>query len=422
MNNIIAASRLAEILAMTANIPHEEAEKFVREYFGEAFNILASGEDLELKGIGTFSLTGNPDSPVIFTVDRGLEQEVNAPFDAFTPFDLGDDELPADTPPSPPAPPVVPTEVTEEETVSVSEEPPVPPAAPVVEAPVVDGKMPPAPPQTTADVVVEELPPVVPAGIPADEQPPVYDGTTVEPAEADADIPPAPVESDEENEADSRYDSGCDSEGDSDEEAVPPYEGPVHHHHHHRHQDYHRPTPRKTNWTWTVFALVVGLIIGFAVGFFFHQTFVLNINGRQIYTTEENGKLEYIDTVDEEEDAIPEAPASATAEEAPAEAAAQAPAAAAEDTKHPSAAPVYDTVTSTTFLTTLARKHYGTMEYWVYIYEANPGLGNPNTIKPGTRVVIPDKSELPLTGNRETDIAQAKKKSAAIYARYAHKK
>lgn len=51
--------------------------------------------------------------------------------------------------------------------------------------------------------------------------------------------------------------------------------------------------------------------------------------------------------------------------------------------------PVYDTVTPRRFLATMARNHYGERNYWVFIYAANPKLGNPNHISPGTRVVIP---------------------------------
>lgn len=56
--------------------------------------------------------------------------------------------------------------------------------------------------------------------------------------------------------------------------------------------------------------------------------------------------------------------------------------------------PVYDTVSSTRFLTTIARDHYGRKDFWVFIYEANADkLRHPNRIRPGTRVLIPDLGE-----------------------------
>ena len=62
---------------------------------------------------------------------------------------------------------------------------------------------------------------------------------------------------------------------------------------------------------------------------------------------------------------------------------------AVEDAAEPAAevktpAIVKDTVSRNHFLASMARRHYGHMEYWVYIYEANPGLGHPDRIKPGT--------------------------------------
>lgn len=77
----------------------------------------------------------------------------------------------------------------------------------------------------------------------------------------------------------------------------------------------------------------------------------------------------------------------------------------------------YDKVGTTTFLTTLARRYYGQMEYWVYIYDAND-LGHPNRIKPETSVRIPYPEELPLTGDKERDIQTARKHADEIYARY----
>ncbi|MCM1066062.1 MAG: hypothetical protein NC418_00630 [Muribaculaceae bacterium] len=55
--------------------------------------------------------------------------------------------------------------------------------------------------------------------------------------------------------------------------------------------------------------------------------------------------------------------------------------------------PKYDTVTSSRYLATMAREYYGKGIYWVFIYQANTDiLDNPNKIKPGTRVKIPEKS------------------------------
>lgn len=51
----------------------------------------------------------------------------------------------------------------------------------------------------------------------------------------------------------------------------------------------------------------------------------------------------------------------------------------------------YDTVSTNRFLATMAREHYGVMEFWIYIFEENKDIlpSNPNRITPGTRVLIP---------------------------------
>lgn len=80
---------------------------------------------------------------------------------------------------------------------------------------------------------------------------------------------------------------------------------------------------------------------------------------------------------------------------------------------------VYDYVSTTRYLTTIARQHYGNQYLWPYIYEENKEiLGHPNAIKPGTRVVVPDLKKYGVDPHNKKDIEDAKKKGAAIYARY----
>lgn len=70
--------------------------------------------------------------------------------------------------------------------------------------------------------------------------------------------------------------------------------------------------------------------------------------------------------------------------------------------------PVYDTVDIS--LIKLAKKHYGESSYWVFIYEANSDkIPNPNRIRPGQKVLIPDQSTFPGSTKAETvKIAKAK--------------
>lgn len=81
--------------------------------------------------------------------------------------------------------------------------------------------------------------------------------------------------------------------------------------------------------------------------------------------------------------------------------------------------PVYDTVSTTRYLTTIAREHYGNFNFWPYIYEENAAiLGHPDRITPGTKVVVPDLSKYGVDVNNPDDIKTAKQKAAEIYSRY----
>lgn len=89
------------------------------------------------------------------------------------------------------------------------------------------------------------------------------------------------------------------------------------------------------------------------------------------------------------------------------------------DPEPPKEEKVYDTITTTRYLTTMAKVHYGNFHLWPYIYEENKAfLGHPDRIKPGTRVVIPDLKKYGVDPTNPDDIAKAKKKGVEIYSRY----
>lgn len=85
----------------------------------------------------------------------------------------------------------------------------------------------------------------------------------------------------------------------------------------------------------------------------------------------------------------------------------------------PSDQKVYDTISTTRYLTTMAKHHYGNYHLWPYIYEENKAfLGHPDRIRPGTRVVIPKLSKYGIDPTSKADIEKAKQKGVEIYARY----
>lgn len=83
---------------------------------------------------------------------------------------------------------------------------------------------------------------------------------------------------------------------------------------------------------------------------------------------------------------------------------------------------ITDKITKNRFLTTMAREHYGNLNFWVYIYEENiSNLGHPDKITPGTIVVIPPKSKYNIDPLNEDAINIAKLKSKEIYNKFRKK-
>lgn len=85
----------------------------------------------------------------------------------------------------------------------------------------------------------------------------------------------------------------------------------------------------------------------------------------------------------------------------------------------PSDKKVYDTITKTRYLTTMAKDHYGNYHLWPYIYKENEKiLGHPDRIRPGTKVVVPPLSKYGVNPDNKADIDKAKKLGNEIYSRY----
>lgn len=80
---------------------------------------------------------------------------------------------------------------------------------------------------------------------------------------------------------------------------------------------------------------------------------------------------------------------------------------------------VKDTITSKNVLTRMARRHYGNGHFWVYIYEENRSIiDNPNNVRPGTVVVIPDAEKYGIDKDDKESVARAKKKEGEIQSKY----
>lgn len=362
MNRIIAASALADLLASAAGTDRRQAETFIREYFATIHKTLASGDDVHIKGLGSFILTADDSAPIRFEPSADMMSVVNAPFEMFEPMPLNPGDVVETIPVTPPSSPC----------------PPEPPVTPPAESPATDTPDEPTPPPFS-----EPQP-----------QP--------QPGPVSTFIPPS-------NPIDYGYDPEEDETSDSPDGGF----------------------ARRHPWILASIALIIGLGIGLFAGLYFG----LKTLSHKLQIIHDEEYTDLIDSIEDDDDydtiiivedtinLYPDTKDVSAAEESDTSA-----------VTLPQAIPdspraeistddaSYDTVSRTVFLTTLARRHYGQMEYWVYIYDANPDLGNPNSIEPGTRVLIPNKASLPLTGNNEADIAAAKKRSAEIYANYPSRK
>ena len=80
---------------------------------------------------------------------------------------------------------------------------------------------------------------------------------------------------------------------------------------------------------------------------------------------------------------------------------------------------VTDLVTDKIVLVTLAKKHYGSPWFWVYIFEENQDIiTNPNNIKPGTRVVIPPREKYGINPKDPASIRKAQLLSSKYLKEY----
>ena len=108
MNDKITFPRLSAMLADRSGRSKRFSEDFLREFFALISEMLETGESVKVRGLGTFRLsrveprmsvdvtTGQPmeiagHSKVVFVPAKELADAVNAPFEAFTAIEIGDD-------------------------------------------------------------------------------------------------------------------------------------------------------------------------------------------------------------------------------------------------------------------------------------------------------------------------------------------
>lgn len=425
MENKIALGSLAASLSHTTGKSKKLCEDFLREFFKLASETLETGEPLRIKGFGTFKVTEVESresvnvntgerqeiashKKVVFTPAKELATAINAPFRDFESVEI-DDEMPDDY-----LMEEWPQEESETE-IEIQEESPEDYEI-NYEAYTLNEEN-----QTTDEeseenvqkekYVVEEEPDETENGDENLVETGIIEAGSTEEAEDDEvtyeayklmeeeenlpDIPGetenTPTETFVATEAPEEIMSPTDmaAEGKEDKEV---YENIEEEEQPKEREDFESPQPQKSRFgigflTGALTTLVVCLAV-FIIGCFF-DWWPENLNTvKNVLSKEETEQTVVPESVETEQE--PEVPA-----------------------------PVYDTVSTTRYLTTIAREHYGDFNFWPYIYLANDSiLGHPDRITPGTRIVVPPLSKYGVEVSNPQDVEDAKKLGAEIYSRY----
>lgn len=391
MNNTVTLSQLITRLAAKTGTDPNTTRRFLRTFFASIEASLIEGHSVTINGIGTFRRPADAlesTAPVIFVPDAALAEEINAPFAMFEPVELADG---VEFAPVEEAVQIEDTEVVDTEVVDTK----------VVDTEVVD----------TEVMDTESTAPAAETATSAEPEPPVV------PA---AQAPAAKIEE--------PYIVPLGA-ADDEEEDTPK---PVHHHHsshhhaHHHHYNRHYTAKKKPNtYIWIVGAIAIAAV---CVAAYFAAIYVTSDEFQMYqYDTDEPSATEQSaeNTPVFEEVSVDEVTSQSVAPVESNETVAETtrPTEAIKTETKPatatsSAEPRTDTVTSTRYLATMARQYYGKSIYWVFIYQANADhLNNPNRIKPGTVVIIPEKETF-MEATDEATVRKAEKIKAELDRRF----
>lgn len=422
--------RLINLIAEKASVNPATARRFLHDLFAYIEEQLAQGESVKIKGVGEFVRGDDASNPVLFKADEDLAALANEPFSAFSAVELNDDavdEIKAlDEKPGPIQEPT-PSNVEIEDVYETPEV--IPPSAEETHSPIATEEL-----LSEPEAIIEEkIEKVVEAptalteivaseGVAVSEpdEVPTENTVTVE-------VQPAPKEAVSEevqNATNPEPETTTETKQQpevTDVISVPEaksvvYERREGHHSSHRHhryvEEYERPA-QSSHTMWLVLGILIGLILGLVGGYFAGKTMAAyELPAEDDYSLIDELEPDTVPlsvteitatSTDTAKQSAPQqvAPAASTNPAVEHTAASEPkPAAAAPEKK---AEPVYDTITSKRYLSILAKDHYGEKKYWIFIYNANPQLGNPNQISPGTKVLIPARESFEEATKAQTD-------------------
>ena len=394
MNSKITLVELARLMAQATSSTSRVCELFLRELFTTVSQALIDGENVKVKGIGTFKVTavkprksvnvttGDPMeikgyNKVSFTPDKKLAEALNQPFAQFETVFLNDevsDEKLAEIDAQYPSVfnenngDSTPTAVTEDSEQPVSEPVPeqLPEPEPIAEPePIPEPPIIPEPESASApDVEQVGLKALAAFGVPVGPE------KEQEPPKPAREPEKSPEASDPATGPESRPILDSAPEQDDVED------------------DFYRPAPRNTytptqdqltkyrssknrRWLWLLPALLlVGVLI-----------WLIGRGGGKGENSQEGATIEMADTIAEVEE--PDV--------------------------------ITDTVTTQIVLSTLSDKYYDSPWFWVYIYEENKAIINdPNNVPPGTAVVIPPAEKYGIDASDPASLKKAQRRSWEI--------
>lgn len=386
-----------------------DVRRFLHELFASIESSLEAGDAVNIDGLGEFVKGESSSSPVLFRADAAFAARLNEPFAAFEAVELNEgaeQEFGAaeftnpeadaefgsgENAPQPPAQPYIVLEEVADD-ISITPHPTLEPEQ------IQETEL------ESESATEEESGPE-----PATEQPDTPDNEVVD---TTPEIPTPPVIQSAENLQPIQNIPEV-AEAEDDQLSV---------------ETQNMPATREQNRVlWFILCILIGLLIGLCGGYFagkvmgsvsIPEDFEYSYSKENEEVESPEGTLteqpapdpevtETIATIDEAQNTSAQPDKSESTSSADA---ASAPAPAAKQ-------PVYDTVTQSRYLALIAKEHYGVKNYWIFIYEANPGLGNPNKIAPGTKVLVPDISTFAEESTKATT-AKASRKIGELQKKY----
>ena len=387
MNEKISFPDLVGLLSSKMNITKKEAETFLKEFFTVSTEVITSGEELRINGLGLFKpiwveargsiniQTGEPvEIPghykLSFIPDKVLREAVNAPFSSFS-VEVLNDHVPIEDMTAVPS-----QDIDENNDICNTEN---------VEL------------QDSKEIREKE--------------------------EEDEPIEPAHEYIQEDKSADEESSestvSSQEIEKFKEEIIQPELETKVEEKEEDCYEDYLRKSASRKSFWWGVLSAFGIIIICLAGGIFFMGNdspyvvkigeYTLSLGKQSIDSRPMNNNPESV-VLPENKDTLSEMEKDSVLKDS---------VISASPLAAPEVKPVIETIRSGVFLTTLARKYFGHKAFWVYIYEENKDvIKNPNQVPIGTRLTIPSASKYDIDANNRTSVEKAKALAAKIQSRY----